>query len=310
MIVRSFGCLLFLWLACPGGYAGAGGWPGSSDSVLADRVRTLRIPALAEDDELVGLPVFVDEVKARVYVPVASRDGSQASTGFKHVFLFNSDGLGLELRPELKYGETAGGRSVQVEVWSSDLLPPGEYTPYICWSTGGAVRVSRLTTQSLSQPNVDDFITRLGAQILDDERLLAYVRSSGNMRLTSAVERILAVFKTARDPELAEACLVALGKIGVPKDFISEVGNEGDSTSDDLIEKLHKAFAPDASVADLAAVGALANKQVSALAMLRLAYRGEKEAALSVPLEGSWDRMVRFRLSVGALADHRKQEMK
>jgi len=276
---------------------------------LADRVRALRIPALAEDDEFVGLPVFVDEVKARAYVPIASRDGSQPSTGVKHVFLFDSDGLGLELRPELKYGEAGGGRSVQVEVWSSDLLPAGEYTPYICWSTGGAARVSRLAPQSLTQPNVDDFITRLGAQNLDDERLLAYVRSSGNMRLTSAVERILAVFKMAKAPELAEACLVALAKIGVPKDLLSEVGNVGGSMSDDSMAKLHKAFAPDASVADLTAVGALPNNQVAVLAMLRLAYRGEKEAAINVPLEGSWDRLVRFRLVVGALADHRKQEM-
>jgi len=262
-----------------------------------------------------ALSVFsLDQVvnENKVYLPISVIKSDGYAGEIQSVFLFNEAGEGVELQQFGVYGENVGSRSVSVELWFTDLMASGGYTPYVYWSTGATGGITRLPPQHFSVRKRGVGLSELKNTGVKDEKFASCIRSYGNLRRRDGLGDLCDVLTNNIDRQTKDACLIALARVVVPDDNLGQLLNERNISNADMILKdvgrLQKAFRKDAPVSDLLEVSAADNAEAKAWVALRLAYMGEKDALKKIPLGMSWSRMMRFQMAAGSLADVRRDE--
>lgn len=277
---------------------------------LIRQVKSHDAVRVGDDFALSAFSLDQVESENKTYLPITVTKSNGAAGEIQSVFLFNADGEGVELQQFGVYGENVGPRSVSVELWFTDLMASGDYTPYVYWSTGATGGITRLPSQHLSVRKGGVGLSGLKK----DEKFASRIRSYGNLRGRDGLGDLCDVLTNNIDRQTKDACLIALAKVVVPDDKLDQLLNERKISQANLIladvGRLQKVFRKDASVSDLLEVSAVDNVEAKAWVALRLAYMGEKDALKKIPLGMSWSRMMRFQMAAGSLADVRRDEKK
>lgn len=257
--------------------------------------------------------IIQDMDSNKYFLPIIVTNNAGLNSTIRNVFLFNNLGEGVELQEVAGYGVQSSNQSVRIDIWSSDLLAEGDYTPYLYWSNGKTGGIERLPTQTLLPPDTTRLFTAIRNNRFPDGVCLSFVRSYGNLRVAEASEVIADLLTNQIDRQTRDACLVAIAKTGLSDTTLMELINKRQiKNASSLLEQIRElefVFRENAQIADLLKVNSIENNEAKISVLLRLAYIGKKDLINKVPVEMSWNQLIKFKLALIALADKSTPEI-